>query len=95
MVRRRRPRRRVIRVRDRFRSARKAAGLTQKELAELSGCTPATVYDIEHGRNLQPSYLNVVRILGVLHTHGLPDITAEQVLGTARVAHPRTRRDPA
>lgn len=97
MARRRLRRRRMVRPRDRFKSARETAGLTQTQLATLAGCTVATIYDIESGRNKAPSYVKVAGILTALHSHGVPNITADEVLSTntPRTAHRRTRRYPA
>lgn len=96
MARRQLRRRRMVRPRNRFKSARKTAGLTQTQLAAWAGCTVATIYDIESGRNKAPSYVKVAGILTALHAHGVR-ITADEVLSTntPHKAHRRTRRYPA
>lgn len=49
------------------RQRRKALKLTQAELAELAGCGPDFLYDVERGK---PT-LRLDKLLQVLHTLGL------------------------
>ena len=52
---------------DRVRSARKSAGLTQKQLATISGLSQTTISDIERGRNeTSADVVALARTLGVL-----------------------------
>jgi transcriptional regulator with XRE-family HTH domain len=62
-----------------LREARDIAGLTRDRLAELSGTTATTIYDIETGRNARPSHETVVRIVRALQRTGLAGVTAEQL----------------
>jgi DNA-binding XRE family transcriptional regulator len=41
---------------------RRAAGLTQRRLAELAGIPQRTVEGLEHGRKCEPSWGNVWRL---------------------------------
>ncbi len=47
---------------------RKAAGLTQKELADLAGIGKATVFDIEKGKETVRME-NLLKVLEVLNLH--------------------------
>ncbi|PLX69413.1 MAG: transcriptional regulator [Denitrovibrio sp.] len=49
-----------------IRDARKAAGLTQKELADHAGVAKNLVYDIEKGK-MTVRYENVLKVLDVLN----------------------------
>ena len=49
-----------------LKTARLARGLTQDQLSELSGVHQTTISDIEIGRNLNPSWTNVVRLARAL-----------------------------
>ena len=59
--------------------ARKIAGLTRQALAEKASTTSTTIYDIEAGRNLRPSYETVTRIVRALQEHGLAGLKAEDL----------------
>lgn len=78
--------------------ARTTLKLSQKRLARLTRCTQATIGDIESGRNRQPSYEKVVRIVRALRANGLPDITADDLFAVADTSAPRrtaSRKGPA
>lgn len=64
-----------------LKTAREAAQLSQARLAELSGVTPGTVWDIEHGKNKFPSHDKVARLIQVLRQHGLPSLSEHDVFG--------------
>lgn len=49
-----------------IREARKAAGLTQKELADHAGVAKNTVYDLEKGK-MTVRYENILKVLDVLN----------------------------
>ncbi len=49
------------------REQRKALGLTQRELSELSGCGLVFIYDLEHAK---PT-MQLDKVLDVLHVLGL------------------------
>jgi y4mF family transcriptional regulator len=49
-----------------IRDARKAAGLTQKELAEHAGVAKNLVYDLEKGK-ITVRYENILKVLDVLN----------------------------
>lgn len=49
-----------------IRDARKAAGLTQKELADHAGVAKNLVYDLEKGK-MTVRYENVLKVLDVLN----------------------------
>jgi transcriptional regulator with XRE-family HTH domain len=52
---------------DRVKGARKSAGLTQKQLAGISGLSQTTISDIERGRNeTSADVVALARALGVL-----------------------------
>ena len=57
-------------------TVRKRAHLTKKELAILAGVTPATISDIESGRNRVPAHSKVVGIIRALRSRGVPLLTA-------------------
>lgn len=54
---------------DRLREARKEAGLTQAELAELAGLRPATISSIERGRAYHSH--TIEKIEGVFAERGI------------------------
>ena len=62
-----------------LRDARELAGLTRERLAELAHVNATTIYDIETGRNANPSHTNVVRIVRALQRAGLAGLTSEQL----------------
>jgi transcriptional regulator with XRE-family HTH domain len=53
----------LVDVGERVRTARKAKGLTQRELAERSGVSRARIDTLENGRPSDIGFGNVVRIL--------------------------------
>lgn len=62
-----------------LKEARDLAGLTQRQLAELSGLKVTSISDVEIGRIQRPSHEFVVRVIRALQQHGLKGITAEQI----------------
>lgn len=94
MARRPRPRKRKIAPRTKLTAARETAKLTQQQLGALSACTVATISDIETGRNRQPAYTKVVRIVRALRAHGLPNITADDLFAVAQLGTAKSRRYP-
>lgn len=66
-----------------LKEARDIAGLTQQELANRSGLTQTTIYDLESGRNKKPSHETVVRVVRALQRSGLAGVTAEQLFPIA------------
>lgn len=58
----------------RIRERREQLGMTATELAKISGCTPAHVYNIESGNGSRPSALLVSRIAKTL------DVTPEWII---------------
>lgn len=89
-MKRRRGRQRKPHPRTKLLAARETAQLSQRQLASLSNCTEGTINDIESGRNRQPAYDKVVRIVRALQRHGLPNVTADELFAVAPV-----RRYPA
>jgi transcriptional regulator with XRE-family HTH domain len=59
--------------------------MTQQELAAASGCTVATISDLESGRNRQPSHTKVVSIVRALRANGLPGAMIEDLFPVALV----------
>lgn len=49
-----------------IRDARKAAGLTQKELADHAGVAKNLVYDLEKGK-MTVRYENILKVLNILN----------------------------
>lgn len=88
---RRRTRKRKSDPRTKLLAARETAKLSQRQLARFSECTEGTINDIESGRNRNPAYDKVVRIVRALQQHGLPNITADDLFVVAHSA----RRYPA
>ena len=60
-----------------LKEARELVGLSRDALAEAAGTTPTTIYDIENGRNQNPSHETVVRIVRALQSAGLKGITSD------------------
>jgi len=54
--------------------AREDAHLSQAELARLSGVKPGTIWDIEQGRNKNPSHAIASRIVRALKGRVSPDL---------------------
>jgi transcriptional regulator with XRE-family HTH domain len=71
---------------ERLAHFRKAAGITQVELAMLLGTTQAVVSDYERGM-LRLHAAIITRAAGIL------DVTADQLLGLAQKAGPGPSRD--
>jgi transcriptional regulator with XRE-family HTH domain len=68
-----------------LRDAREAAEMSQHELAAASGCTVATISDLENGRNRQPSHTKVVRIITALRNNGLANVMADDLFPVEKV----------
>lgn len=66
-----------------LRQQRRAAGLTQEELAERSGISVRAIADLERGRTRRP-YPSSVRAL--VRALGLPDAAVADLLRRFRVA---------
>lgn len=62
-----------------LKEARELAGLSRAALAASAGTTTTTIYDIERGRNLRPSYETVMNIIRALQDAGLKGVTPEQL----------------
>lgn len=60
-----------------LKEARELAGLSRDALAKAADTTTTTIYDLEVGRNQNPSHETVVRIVRALQTAGLKGITTE------------------
>jgi transcriptional regulator with XRE-family HTH domain len=73
-----------------LRDARESVGMTQKQLAHAAGCTPATISDLESGRNHDPSHTKAVNIYRALQKQGLSHMAQDDVFP---IAEPRT--DPS
>lgn len=63
-----------VKVGARLRSARDVRGLTQAEVAEITGLKPSAVSHFEAGRRA-PSLANLVRLSRALH------VSADKLLG--------------
>jgi transcriptional regulator with XRE-family HTH domain len=63
---------------DKLKSERLRAGLTQKQLAELIGVTDRTIQNYEHGRGGAARFSHIKAISEVLH------IKAEELMGEGR-----------
>lgn len=59
--------------------ARDLVGLMQTELDRRAGLPAGTTHDLESGRNKNPSYFIVVRVVRALRDAGLVGIQAEQI----------------
>jgi transcriptional regulator with XRE-family HTH domain len=62
-----------------LKEARELAGLTQRQLSDLTGVLVSSISDVEIGRIQRPSHEFVVRAVRGLHKHGLRGVTAEQI----------------
>jgi len=74
-----------------LRQQRKAAGLTQEDLAERSGVSVRTIADLERGRTRKPypsSLRALVRALGLPETAGSDLVSRFRLPVTAEVAEP-------
>jgi len=59
-----------------LRTARKIKGVSQSELAAMTGVDQTTISDLERGRNTNPSWNTVTRIARALN------VTPEELFGT-------------
>lgn len=59
--------------------ARGLLGWSQTKLAEVSGVKNTAISDIEAGRNQNPGYTTVMRLIRALQQGGLQGVTAEDV----------------
>lgn len=66
-----------------LREAREIAGLSRNRLAELAGTTTTTIYDLETGRNANPSHETVIRVVRALQRAGLAGLSADQLFPIA------------
>jgi len=73
---------RTVRLAALVRDHRRAAGLTQGQLASLSGVSRAAVRDLEQGRTHRPRPGSLARLAGAL---GLDAIQADELVMLARV----------
>lgn len=62
-----------------LREARKAVGLSKMKLETLAGVSRNTVYNIEAGKNLNPSWGDVVAITNALRAAGMPGLQPEDI----------------
>jgi len=76
----------------RLREMRRARGLTQKEMAEAIGVSPAYLSALEHGRRGTPSWAMVQAIIGYFNV--IWD-EAEELQRIAAASHPRVVIDTA
>lgn len=59
--------------------ARKAIGWTLTRLATEAGTSVSVIHDLENGRNKNPGYQLVMRIVSALKRGGLAGIAAEDI----------------
>jgi len=59
--------------------ARQLLGWSVPKLAKKAGQKPGAIYDLEHGRNLRPSYVLVMSIFKALQRGGLRGIDIEDI----------------
>lgn len=59
--------------------ARTFLGWTLQKLATEAGTGPSVIHDIESGRNRNPGYALVMRIVKALQRGGVPGLTPEDV----------------
>jgi Predicted transcriptional regulators len=75
--------------------ARESVKMSQEELAAKAGVTPATISDLENGRNHDPSHTKAVRISRALCRAGAP-FTIDEIFAVpealARKLPPKQRR---
>lgn len=64
-----------------LKEARELTALTQSALDRKAGIPSGTVHDIESGRNANPSYGIVARLVLALQAAGLKGVTAEAIFG--------------
>ena len=66
-----------------LREARELAGLSQTALADYADTQAQTISDLETGRNSNPSYHLVTRIVAALRSCGLRGLMADQIFPVA------------
>jgi transcriptional regulator with XRE-family HTH domain len=76
----------------RLRAMRAARGVTQKEMADAIGVSPAYLSALEHGRRGVPSWATVQAIIGYFNV--IWD-EAEELQKLAKASHPRAVIDTA
>jgi transcriptional regulator with XRE-family HTH domain len=64
-------------------SARQLLGWSQTKLAAEAGAPISTINDLEHGRNVNPSYALVTNVVAALRRGGLAGVTAESLFPVA------------
>lgn len=77
---------------EKLRELRRSRGMTQKELADAIGVTPAYLSALEHGQRGRPSFDLLQRIIG--HFHIIWD-EAEELFRLAESSHPKVVLDTA
>lgn len=75
---------------QKLRELRRSRGITQRELAEAIGVTPAYLSALEHGQRGRPSFELLQRIVG--HFHIIWD-EAEELFRLAEASHPKVMLD--
>lgn len=75
---------------QKLRELRANQDLTQQQLAQQIGVTPAYLSALEHGHRGRPSFYLVQRIIGVL---GVIWDEAEELTRLARLSHPKVTID--
>lgn len=75
---------------QKLRELRALQGLTQQQLAQQIGVTPAYLSALEHGHRGRPSFYLIQRIIGVL---GVIWDEAEELTRLARLSHPKITID--
>lgn len=75
---------------QKLRELRAHQGLTQQQLAQQIGVTPAYLSALEHGHRGRPSFYLIQRIIGVL---GVIWDEAEELTRLARLSHPKITID--
>lgn len=59
--------------------ARGLIGWSQTKLADVSGVKNSAISDIESGRNQNPGYTTVMRLVRALQSGGLQGVNAEDI----------------
>jgi len=75
-----------------IRQIRKARGISQKEMAEALGVSPAYLSALEHGHRSPPNWVMVQKIIGYLNV--IWD-EADELQRLAELSHPRVVIDTA
>ena len=75
---------------QKLRELRAEQNLTQQQLAQQIGVTPAYLSALEHGHRGRPSFYLIQRIIGVL---GVIWDEAEELTRLARLSHPKITID--